>query len=104
MIQGFVDAGIDFRGLVVLQQLLADRVGPLRGIQGAFGLPLLEAVVVGNARVVEGALEVGLGVGAAEEVLAGADSAEGLQGLGEVPRKLLAINGVSSRIVAFQRG
>ncbi len=68
--QRLVDGRVEGRGLVAGQHLLPDRVGALDGVEGARGLPLLEGVVVGDGRALEGGLEVGLGVGAAEEVLA----------------------------------
>src|SRR5437879_4525743 len=71
--QGFVDRPVEGRGLVARELLLPARVRPLREILAAFGFPLLDAVVVGDGRAVERRLEVGLGVRAAEEVLAGAD-------------------------------
>ena len=65
--------------VLVLAILLTHPVQALEAvrsiIEGAFGLPLLEGVVVGDGRAVEGGLEVGLGVGATEEVLARADLA-----------------------------
>src|SRR3546814_12326773 len=70
-LQRLVDAGIDGRRLVVLQRLLPRAVGALVGVAAAFRLPLLEGVVVGGAGAPEGGLEVGAGVGAAEEVAAG---------------------------------
>ena len=67
--------------MVFLESALPDDVGALLGVEAAFGLPLLEAVVVGDRGAIEGGFEVGLGVGAAEEVLAGADLADGVHGL-----------------------
>src|SRR6202000_1006002 len=48
---------------------------------GAFGFPLLVAVVVSNIRAIESCLEIGLGMSAAKEMAAWANFADGVQGL-----------------------
>jgi hypothetical protein len=66
---------------------LPNLVGALRGVETALGLPLLDRVVVGDARAVERGLEIGLRVRAAEIVLAGrhlAESVDRLRVLGQV--------------------
>ena len=44
--QSFVHALVDSGGLIVSEHLLPGRVGPLRRIQRAFGLPLFKTVTV----------------------------------------------------------
>ena len=58
------------------QGLLPGGVGALLDVERAFGLPLLPRIVVGQRRTVECSLEIGLGVGAAEEMLAWANLAD----------------------------
>ena len=64
--QRFVDCRVDGRRLVLGERPLPDLVRPLGGVERAVLLPLLVAVVVGNVRAVEGALEVGQRVRIAE--------------------------------------
>ena len=61
--------------------LLPQPVGALRHVGRALRFPLLVAVVVGERRAIEGVLEIGLRVGAAEEVLAGPDLAHRIERL-----------------------
>ena len=65
-----VDPLVERRHLVLGQAALPAQVRPLRGIEPAVELPLLEAVVVRDLGAPEGVLEVGQGVRRAEEVLA----------------------------------
>ena len=65
-----VDGVVDGGRLVVGQQLLPAGVGPLGRGERALLRPLLVAVVVGYLRAPEGGLEVGQGVGVAQEVVA----------------------------------
>ena len=74
-------AGVDGPRFVLLKHSFPDLIGALAGVEASFLAPLLEAVVIVDARLVEGGGEVGLGVGAAEKVAAGADFADGVQGL-----------------------
>lgn len=89
-LQRLVDGRIQVRRLVVGQHLADQRVGALGGVLGAFGLPLLEGVVVRDRRAVEGGLEVGLCVGAAEEMAARPDFAQRVHGLA-VLRQVVAL-------------
>src|SRR4029077_6184675 len=79
--QRLIDRGVQRRRLVLGELLLPECVGARGHVPGALRLPLLDAVVVGERGAVEGGLEVGLGVRAAEEVFAGADLADGIERL-----------------------
>jgi hypothetical protein len=80
----FVDSGVDRRGLVVGEHLFPRPVGALGHVEFPLRLPLLDGIVVGEEGAVEGALEVLLGVGGAEEVAARPDFAEGVERLAVV--------------------
>src|SRR3546814_17936889 len=69
-LQRLVDARVDRRRLVAVQHLLPHAVGALVNAAPALRLPLLEGVVVGDAGAPERRIEVGAGMGAAEEVAA----------------------------------
>src|SRR5687768_14106754 len=87
LLEGLVDPLVDRRRLVLAEQPLPDRVGPLGGVETAVLLPLLEAVVVRRLGSVERVLEVRERVRRTEEVLAGPvrdDRVERLAVLGQV--------------------
>ena len=74
-------ARIDRRRLVFGERLLPAALARGR-VEAPFRLPLLDPVVVGERGAVEGGLEIRLGVGAAEEMRARRDLAEGLEAPG----------------------
>src|SRR4051794_41882762 len=74
-----VDAVVQRRLLVLGEALLPATVRALRRVEPAVDLPLLERVIVRQLRPPERILEVGQGVGRAQEVLAGAAAEHGIK-------------------------
>src|SRR5215468_4401656 len=70
---------VDARILVVREHLLPYPAGALLRGELALERPLLEGGVVGDGRLVEGALEVRQGVRAAQEVASGSDLADRIE-------------------------
>src|SRR5690348_1395058 len=79
--QRLIDRRVERRRFVLRELLLPQLVGPLRHVAAAFGLPLLEAVVVRQRRAIKRGLEVGLRVRAPQEVFARANLADGVHRL-----------------------
>src|SRR5688500_7923438 len=85
--EGFVNARVKRWRFVLGKHLLPLRVGAPRHVERAFGLPLLDRVVVCERGAEEGSLKIGLSMGATQKMAAGTDLAQrvhGLPVLGEV--------------------
>src|SRR5579863_51158 len=81
IVESLIHPRIERRRLVLGELLFPQAVGALDHVPGALRLPLLDTVVIGERRAVEGGLEIGLGVCTAEEVLARPDLTDGIERL-----------------------
>src|SRR6516165_12177631 len=79
-LERLVDSRIERRGLIASEHGAPFLVGALDRVLLAGIAPLLEGGVVGGARIPEGGLVIPQRMGAAEEMLAGTDLAEGIEG------------------------